>query len=271
MPKNCYAPLLALVIAVFTHFSRQSKLAQEVSREQQRRGRIDKPLDTNPLLEDLSKGATFRFEIAGELPLFTFKIVPNLPDGDEPSSGLPTVLEIQVFRGESEKSQQSLAGCDFDGMETPPRYADWFRTDDVNFDGYQDIYLLTNWGATGNQYGCVWLYNSETGYFEYSKEFSELSRYWLDPANKTIFTFDRGGMAGMVFVAKKYLVENNRPVLIWSAQQDWDFSKEQFHCVEQERRNGEMVTTHDVMKDTGEQPPCYIPLSWFQRKNEKKE
>src|ERR1700736_4867399 len=44
---------------------------------QQRLGRIDIPLDTNNVIEDLSEGATFRFEIAPKLPLFTFKIIPT--------------------------------------------------------------------------------------------------------------------------------------------------------------------------------------------------
>jgi len=41
-------------------------------------------------------------------------------------------------------------------------------------------------------------------------------------------------------------VKNNRPVLIWSEQQDWDFTKNQSHCVQQERRADKMVIILDV-------------------------
>jgi hypothetical protein len=262
--RGCWVVIIFLCLVSPSIFAIQ--LSQINPQEQtplapQQTGRIDKPLNTNRLIEDLSEGATFRFEIAPKLPLFTFKIIPDVRD-DENGFPQSTVQDIEVFKGDFHQPLQHLTGCNFDQMEPPQRYGDWFHTDDVNFDGYQDIYLMTNWGVTGNHYGCIWLYNPATGKFDYSKEFSQLSTYWLDPTSKAIRTFDRGGMAGMVFVANKYKVENGRPVLIWSAKQDWDGSK--FHCVEQERRNGEMATTRDVLKDTGEKPPCYIPLSWFQ-------
>ena len=104
---------------------------------------------------------------------------------------------------------------------------------------------FVGWGATGNQYGCIWLYNPATGRFDYSKEFSGLPRYWLEPATKTIVTFERGGMAGLLHEANRYRVEKNVPVLIWHENQDWDSDKTQFHCVVQERKDDAMVTTKD--------------------------
>ena len=259
-----------LLIAALPVFALSPVKPQErTPRAQQRTGRIDKPSDMNRLMEDLSEGATFRFEIAPKLPLFTFKIIPDVRDDQ---NGFPqsTVQDVEVFRGNFSHPLQRLTGCDFSEMEPPQRNGDWFHTDDLNFDGYQDIYLMTNWGATGNHYGCIWLYNPETGKFDYSKEFSQLSRYLLDPATKTIRTFDRGGMAGQVYRASQYKVARNRPVLIWSERQDCDASKKQFHCVLQERRNGVMVTTRDVWGDSDE-PACHLPLSWFQSAIEKKE
>jgi hypothetical protein len=262
MLKNYCAVLSIFTIPVFVHYTSQLKPQQQPSRTQQQTGRIDKPLDTSSIVEDLSKGAIFRFQIAASLPLFTFKIIPDVRDNE---NGFPqsTLQDIEVFKGDSDQPLQHLTGCDWEEMETPPRYGDWFRADDVNFDGYQDIYLLTQWGATGNQYGCVWLYDPTTGHFEYNKEFSELSRYWLDTASKTVRTFSTGGMAGAVHTASQYKVENNRPLLVWSETQDWDPDKKQFHCVLQERQNGVMVTTRDVWGKSGE-TPCETPLDWFQ-------
>jgi hypothetical protein len=230
---------------------------QENATREQRTGRIDKPLDTDQIIEDLSRGARFRFEIAPTLPLFTFKIIPDVRDDQ---NGFPqsAVKDIEVFKGDLDQPLQRLTDCDFDEMEPPPRNGDWIRTDDINFDGYQDIYLLTNCGATGNRHGCIWLYNHASGKFEYSKEFSQLSSYWLDSASKTIRTFDKGGMAGLVYVANQYKVEGDRPILFWSETQDWDSDKNQFHCVLQEKRNSAMVTTRDAWGDSGE-PPCRKP------------
>jgi hypothetical protein len=181
----------------------------------------------------LSCSANFTFTIGPNLPRFTFKI-----------NGFPTAIvsDIQVFRGESTEPSQRLTGCDLSEMEAPPSVVTdppWFRTEDINFDGFQDIYLMTSWGATGNQGGCVWVFDptfdAGTGRFEYSKEFSGLARHWLDPHTKTIFSFGRGGMAGTIYGADKFDVEDNRPVLIYSEDQDYDDSKMQYHCVVRER------------------------------------
>lgn len=257
--KNYCAVLLILALPVCASQSSQVKPQEQT--QQQRTGRLDKLLDTNQAIEDLSEGATFRFEIGPKLPLFTFKIIPNVQDDQ---SGYPQsiVQAIEVFKGDSDQPLQRLTGCDFDEMEPPSRLYDWFHTDDVNFDGYQDIYLMTYWGATGNYGGCIWLYNSTTGRFDYSNEFSQLSQYWLDPASKTIRTFSKGGMAGMVYTASQYKVENNKPVLIWSETQDWDPGKQELHCVRQERRSGVMVTTREV-RGKSDEPPCQLPSSWF--------
>ena len=254
--------LLGFAAVLFVHATPGGQTNNQTPAQQPRTGRIDEPLDTDRMIEDLSEGAAFRFEIAPKLPLFTFTIIPNVQDSQ---NGFPrsTVQDIEVFKGDSDQPLQRLTGCDFDEMEPPMRHGDWFHTDDINFDGYQDVYLMTSYGITGNHYGCIWLYNPATGKFDFSKEFSQLSRYWLDPATKTIRTFNRGGMVGLVYVANQYHVEGNQPVLFWSEQQDWDADKKRFHCVLQERRDGVMVTTRDVWSASTE-PACELPLSWFQ-------
>jgi len=269
MVTHCCAVFLIAAVPVLASQLSQVKPEEATRQVQQRVGRLDVPLDTNDLIEDLSEGATFRFEITPKLPLFTFKIIPDVRD-DENGFPQSTVLGIEVFKGDSAQPLQSLTGCDFGEMETPQRHGDWFHTDDINFDGYQDIYLMTNWGATGNQNGCIWLYNPATERFEYSTAFSQLSRYWLDPASKTVRTFERGGMAGDVFTANRYKMDGNQPVLIWSENQDWDDSRKQFHCVLQERRNRVMVTTHETWGSDSE-PACQLPLNWFRSANEKRE
>jgi hypothetical protein len=62
-------------------------------------------------------------------------------------------------------------------MEAPYRGSDWFRVEDMNFDGYDDVFVLTTWGATGNEAGCVWLYDPQSGRFEFSKEFTNFGAF----------------------------------------------------------------------------------------------
>jgi hypothetical protein len=133
-------------------------------------------------------------------------------------------------------------------MEAPPRGFDWFRAVDMNFDGYIDIYMLTSWGATGNQSGCIWLYDLKSSRFEFSKDFSELDRFTLDPATKTITTHSNGGRVGTIFRAAKYVIEDDRPVPIITVAQDWNFQNSEYHCVVQQRRGREnaFVTIRDT-------------------------
>ena len=46
---------------------------------------------------------------------------------------------------------------------------------DMNFDGYKDIRLMQDQGATGNIRYHVWLYNPETQKFDYHQEYGDLS------------------------------------------------------------------------------------------------
>ncbi len=201
------------------------------------RRRAPAPQQRASITADLANGASFTFNIAPDLPPFTFKLIPDPRKSDQYGNFQSTVDDIEVFRGDSDQPFQHLTGCGFTDMEPPPRLdtdSPWFRTEDINFDGYKDIFLLTNWGATGNQYGCEWLYNPGDGRFDYSKEFSALSRHWLDRSTKTIVTFGTGGMAGAVHIGERYQVDDNLPVLIYSEHQDWDADTKQFHCVVQE-------------------------------------
>jgi hypothetical protein len=199
-----------------------------------------------PITEDLSKGATFTFQIGPDLREFTFKVIPELQKQDPEGNPQSTIHDVLVFRGKSNEPVQSLADCEWLGMETPYRGSDWFRVQDINFDGYADIFVLTSWGATGNETGCVWLFNPKSGRFEFSREFSELGTYTLDPATKTITT--RGHAGADTIEAAKYVVENNRPVLIIAMSQYFDSDKQEYHCVIQQRRGrqNELLTKRDL-------------------------
>lgn len=254
MPENHIRLVRAVVVWAIT-------LLGPAAWPQEQTGGVTKH-STRGITEDLSGGASFTIEIGPNLPRYRFEVIPEVRETDQYGNAQSTVRDIEVYRGNSDKPLQHLTGCELGDMEAPRRGADWFRADDFNFDGYRDIYLMTGAGATGNQSGCVWLYNPATGGFDFSKEFTEVtaSRHRIDSEARTILTFEREGMAGLAHTASRYKVENNLPVLIWSEWQDWDREKKQFHCVVEERRGSKMVTTLDKWGGTwgngNDSAPC---------------
>jgi hypothetical protein len=137
-----------------------------------------------PITEDLSQGATFMQKVAPDLPEFTFKVIPPVQKPDGAGNPQSTIHDVQVFRGKSGESLQNLTGCEWLGMEAPYSGSDWFRVEDMNFDGYSHIFVMTSWGATENEGGCAWLFNPKTGRFEFSKEFSRSRQLHLRPDNE---------------------------------------------------------------------------------------
>jgi hypothetical protein len=231
------AKIAFALITLLTFLLASSATAQQAASSQQGK----------PITEDLSHGATFKFKIAPDLPEFTFKVIPEPQAADEYGNPHTTAREVQVFRGDSKQPVQSLEDCELSEMEAPRSGSEWFRVVDMNFDGYKDIYMLTSWGATGNESGCVWLYDPESRRFEFSKDFSELGRFTLDSATNTIVTHDNGGRVGTIFRAARYVIQGNRPVPIITVAQDWDFDKKEYHCVVLQRRGREnaLVTVRD--------------------------
>jgi hypothetical protein len=204
-----------------------------------------RPVAARSVTEDLSYGGSFIVSVAPNLPRVTFRIIPDVQPNDQFGNATSTIRDVEVFSGDSLEPMQHLTGCEWFGMEAPPRGEEWFRAVDFNFDGYQDIYIMMDWGATGNNQGCIWLYDPETRRFNYSKEFSELGTFTLDRQHKTIITWANGGMAGGVHSTEKYKIAENHPVLIYDEKQEWDMDKKQFHCIVKELRGTQMVTTHD--------------------------
>ena len=212
------------------------------------------PNQQEPLTEDLSHGETFRFRIAPELPEFTFKLIPDVQKPDAAGNPQSTIQEVQVFRGTSKEPFQNLEGCDrgrWLAMEPPYRGSDWFRVEDVNFDGYDDIFVLTTWGATGNAAGCVWLYNPRSGRFEFSKDFTDICGFEVHAETKTLTTYSNGGIG--TFHAAKFVVENNLPVPALTVDQELDPSGKEYHCVIRQRRGGKLVTIRDVRAERKDQ------------------
>jgi hypothetical protein len=89
--------------------------------------------------------------------------------------------------------------------------ADMVQMVDLNFDGYLDLRILWNVGATGcNSYGSF-LYDQKSKRFVFNKKLSSMLVLKLDPKQKQIITYDRSG--GCQEYMRYYKVRNNQFVV----------------------------------------------------------
>ena len=67
------------------------------------------------------------------------------------------------------------------------------KFEDLNFDGYRDLRVFDNAGATGNRWDVIWLYDQETKQYVYSDELSGLSALRLGEEPLTLQSFESQG------------------------------------------------------------------------------
>ena len=105
---------------------------------------------------------------------------------------------------------------------------------DMNFDGYLDLRLLDNEGATGNNWYATHLYNPSLKRFVYHRQLSSLSGVVLDPDSRQIITYNREAWCAEYI--ESYRIAKDRLVLV---KAEWT----------------EMDRTRD--EEAGGQPACF--------------
>lgn len=121
-------------------------------------------------------------------PKYTFKML-----GKEMGDGSFFPSRIQVTDSSNGKRVQNLKAkdrFDNDGRGLIPLFTDIEFTD-LNQDGYLDMMIITEMGASGNYWGAVYLYMPELKRFKYREDLSRLSGIRLDPQTKRIVTYWR--------------------------------------------------------------------------------
>lgn len=73
-------------------------------------------------------------------------------------------------------------------LDNPIRYKD------LNFDGFLDLQVLNNAGATGNYWFHTWLFDKNKNQLVYNNLLSSLSAVEVDSVKKLIHTYERSGM-----------------------------------------------------------------------------
>jgi hypothetical protein len=196
-------------------------------------------LEFGDVVSDVRGGAICRFNIHDGLPIYNFYLRGN--------AEYNTIDQIEITKGiESKLLVQKLEI----GMGEPPyRDAKFFAAEDMNFDGYKDIKLMSFWGVTGNTGYTYWLFNPSKNLFFEHKELSSLSNPAPDVGTKTIATHSVGGMVGCIYNNGTYKFdENDKLILIRSEKQDWVEASKSFLKTISELKNGAMVVNTEVGK-----------------------
>ncbi len=120
---------------------------------------------------------------------------------------------------------------------------DIYHTDDINFDGYLDIYFLAAAGATGNTTYDYWTYDPEKSNFEYSEDYSEVFTPTFDKENKQVRSHWKGGAAGGAYNDSIFKVENGKLVLLQTIEQDSTDRPGVFKRTTEDYEDGKVVSS----------------------------
>jgi|GEM_PF-6221857 len=156
---------------------------------------------------------TFIFKIHPDLPNFVF-IIPidsgvlrNILIYNSADSNLIQNINYSILLNRSPDIV----------LNNKPGYGNYFFTRDFNFDGFQDIVLLEEYGATGNISYVVWLYNKSKNIFETDDFFKSIDRPILDERKKQITTYvEYGGFDE--YLERTYKLKNNKFILMYEVK-----------------------------------------------------
>ena len=150
----------------------------------------------------------------------TVKIGRNLPDYAvtftvrELPDGRRTVDALQVSRTDRAGSAQSLP---VHTMTPVAKGDDFFLgADDINFDGYNDLYFATSRGVA-NTYADYWLFDPARGTLSYLGSYPIFK---VDAPTRELSTYERGGDAGMIYTSKRYAFIDGKLTVIASEEQE---------------------------------------------------
>lgn len=124
--------------------------------------------------KDISSGSSVTRYIGKGIGEVQFKLSSTLDEQEK------SVDRIEVLKGGKEVQWMEVQ---YDAA--PAEECELLHFEDLNFDGYQDVLVLTGWGPEGKSYD-VWIYNRNLIAFEKSPLLSPLRNYTLDQDSKEI-------------------------------------------------------------------------------------
>lgn len=183
----------------------------------------------SPGEEDLRGGMTCRFRINATLPPFSFEFA-----GKEDN----TFGEVAVTEGTSGRIVQTIENTTEAGSIAPAKADSVLAVVDANFDGYGDLQILTNCGATGNCSYNFYLYDPQTSQFVYNDFLSKLGTPRVDATKKQVLTGWNSSAGDWQSEAYRY--QDGQYILIHREISEWDRKSDIVTVSTYELRNGKM-------------------------------
>jgi len=180
--------------------------------------------------QDLRGGMTCRFSINPKLPEFIFHFIGS----DDNTFG-----DIEVREENSSRIIQTIENETDPGLVFPQHIESVLSAVDANFDGYNDLAILSNCGGTGNCAYDFFLYDPSTNQFVPNRFLSDLSSPEFHEEKKRVTTHSHGSAAD--WERDTYQFEKGRYILIHQEISSWDRDTDVVTVLTYELRDGKMV------------------------------
>lgn len=164
----------------------ERKLPKNITNESKIKS--EQPWSSSVLWDSLLKtksNASFSAKINDKLPEFNFNIIGRF---DKNEDFIP--LHVEIRNVSDGKFMQKLIVSDNSGYS---QMEDIVQLVDLNFDGYLDLRILLNAGATGNDWYDSFIYDPLSGKFKHNKVLSKMSALKVDADSKQLTSYYSGG------------------------------------------------------------------------------
>jgi len=180
--------------------------------------------------EDFRGGMTCTFRINSKLPQFTFHFAGR-PDN--------TFGDLDISEEAGSEVIQTIENTTEPGLITPAPVQSVLTAVDANFDGYQDLQLMSQCGGTGNCSYDFYLYDPKANQFVHNDFLSGLTTPSFDQAKKQVTTSSNSSASD--WENETYQYENGgRYTLIHREESTWDRKSDKVTVSTYELRNGKM-------------------------------
>jgi hypothetical protein len=191
----------------------------------------------SPGEEDLRGGMTCIFSINSKLPLFTFYVAGQADN---------TLGNIEIRQGGIGEVIQTIESTTDPGLIAPATSKDVLTAVDANFDGYNDLQLLIQCGATGNCSYDFYLYDPKKNEFVHNDFLSTLTTPSFDQAKKQVTMSSNSSASD--WEKETYQYAGGQYTLIHREESIWDRDKGAVTVNTYELRNGQMRLVDSTTK-----------------------
>ena len=167
--------------------------------------------------------------VGQNIPPFSFYFETKLIGKNEKS-----IEKIHIRTAGSTETIQELQVSDMEAVLNEDNF--FFEAEDINFDDFLDIYLITAMGSA-NAYADYWIFNPDKNIFKYLGNFPIFT---TDAPSEELKTYERLGFGGMEFKKSTYHFVDEELVKTEAEEQFFDEPTGVFLKVKKTLNNGIM-------------------------------